>query len=203
MTGNFYRKPTSVLARALLGKILIYQKGRQFLAARIVETEAYLFQNDPACHARGGRTRRNAPMFGPPGRTYVYLIYGMHYCLNVVSGGEGVGEAVLIRALEPVAGLDIMRRRRAARLPEQLCSGPGKLTAAFGLNKKHNNLDLTAGPLYVYSQKDFRIKFGIDTPKIKHLEIVAASRIGITQGQELPLRFYIKDNPCVSFHVKH
>ena len=178
---KFYNQPTIDLARALLGKYLVLGK----LKGIIVETEAYLGSNDPGCHASRGQTLRNAPMFGPAGNTYVYLIYGMYYCLNVVSGKTGVGEAVLIRALEPVDGLPLMQKRRKTKKTENLCSGPGKLTQAFGITKKHNNLSLIDGPLQIYNSK------------IKP-EIAVSTRIGLSVGKELELRFYVDGNKFVS-----
>jgi DNA-3-methyladenine glycosylase len=124
-------------------------------------------------------------MFGTAGRTYVYLIYGMYHCLNVVSGKEGEGEAVLIRALEPVEGIALMQRRRKTKKIENLCSGPGKLTQAFGITRKHNNLSLLEGTLRIY---DSSIK----------PEIVCSTRIGLSAGKELKLRFFIKENKFVS-----
>jgi len=177
----FFNRPTVDLAKLLLGKYLVFGK----LKGMIVETEAYLYKDDPGCHASKGLTVRNEPMFGPAGRTYVYLIYGMYYCLNIVSGKKGEGEAVLIRALEPVEGITIMQRRRSTKKIENLLSGPGKLTQAFGITKKHNNLSLQDGPLYIFNNK------------IKP-EIVCTTRIGLTEGKDLELRFYIKDNCFVS-----
>ncbi|MDR2428972.1 MAG: DNA-3-methyladenine glycosylase, partial [Candidatus Margulisbacteria bacterium] len=130
---KFFEQPTVELAKALLGKYLVY--GR--LRGKIVETEAYLYRGDPGCHAHKGQTPRNAPMFGPAGRTYVYFIYGMYHCLNIVSGKTGEGEAVLIRALEPAQGLETMQKNRRTLKLENLCNGPGKLTQAFGLTRKH------------------------------------------------------------------
>lgn len=200
---SFYQQPTVKLAKELLGKILVCNDGKKLLAGKIVETEAYLYENDPACHAHKGQTKRNEAMFGPAGQTYVYLIYGMYYCLNIVGNKEGVGEAVLIRALEPLVGLEVMTKRR--NLPKNLsekqkialCNGPGKLAQAFGLTKKHNKLDLTRPPLSIYAPRDFARKFGADIPQ-KPWQIQTSGRIGIAQGKELQLRFYIKDCPFVS-----
>jgi len=178
---KFFGKSTVELARALLGKYLVLGE----LKGVIVETEAYLFRNDPGCHASRGPTARNAPMFGPAGRTYVYLIYGMYYCLNIVSGREGEGEAVLIRALEPVQGIEIMQKRRKTQKIENLCNGPGKLTQAFGITKKHNNLSLLEGNFRIYDNR-------------KNVEIVSSKRIGLSAGKELELRFFIKGNRFVS-----
>ena len=128
---KFFNQPTIDLAKSLLGKYLVFGN----LKGIIVETEAYLGYNDPGCHASRGQTLRNAPMFGPAGNIYVYLIYGMYYCFNIVSGKIGEGEAVLIRALEPIEGIPLMQKRRKTTKLENLCSGPGKLTQAFGITK--------------------------------------------------------------------
>jgi DNA-3-methyladenine glycosylase len=178
---KFFSQPTVDLAKALLGKYLVFGN----LKGIIVETEAYLYRNDPGCHASRGMTARNAPMFGPAGRTYVYLIYGMYHCLNIVGGKTGEGEAVLIRALEPVQGIELMQKRRKTKKIENLCNGPGKLTQAFGITKKHNNISLLDGNLRIY---DSRIK----------PEIASSSRIGLSAGKELELRFFIKRNRFVS-----
>ena len=196
---NFYQQPTIKLAKNLLGKYLVHEENNgTILAARIVETEAYLYKNDPACHAYKGKTKRNEAMFGPAGHAYVYLIYGMYYCLNVVSSKEDIGEAVLIRALEPVLGLDIMKRRRGTEKIISLCNGPGKLTQAFGLTKKHDKQDLTAGKLFLCSEQELCHKFSMVTLKNRKIQIRSSGRIGISQGKELQLRFYIKDCPFVS-----
>jgi DNA-3-methyladenine glycosylase len=178
---EFFNQPTVDLAKALLGKILVFGD----LQGIIVETEAYLYRNDPGCHASRGQTGRNAPMFGPAGHTYVYLIYGMYHCLNIVSGKKGEGEAVLIRALEPVRGIPLMQKRRKTKKIENLCNGPGKLTQAFGITRKHNNLSLFEGDLCVLNS---RIK-----PKI-----CTSGRVGLSTGKELELRFFIKENRFVS-----
>ena len=178
---KFFNQSTIDLAKALLGKYLVLGN----LKGLIVETEAYLYRDDPGCHASRGQTARNAPMFGPAGHTYVYLIYGMYHCFNIVSGKTGEGEAVLIRALEPVEGIPIMQKRRKTAKIENLCSGPGKLTQAFGITKKHNNLSLINGPLHVYDSK------------IKP-EISVSTRIGLSIGKELELRFFINNNKFVS-----
>ena len=172
---------TVELAKALLGKHLIFGS----LQGMIVETEAYLYKNDPGCHASNGMTKRNSPMFGPAGYTYVYLIYGMYHCLNIVSGKKGEGEAVLIRALEPVRGIKLMQKRRNTKKIENLCSGPGKLTQAFGITMKHNNISLLKGNLRICDNNE------------KH-EICTSTRIGLSAGKELELRFFIKDSRFVS-----
>jgi DNA-3-methyladenine glycosylase len=178
---RFYNQPTIDLAKALLGKYLVFGE----LRGKIVETEAYLGKDDPGCHASRGLTTRNAPMFGPAGCTYVYFIYGMYYCLNVVSGKSGEGEAVLIRALEPIDGIEVMQKRRGTNKLENLCSGPGKLTQAFGITKEHNNLSLLTGELQIHNSKE-------------KPEIGISKRVGLSVAQDLELRFFIKENKFVS-----
>jgi len=178
---KFFNRPTVDLAKALLGKYLCLGN----LKGMIVETEAYLYKDDPGCHASRGKTVRNAPMFGPAGNTYVYLIYGMYHCINIVSGKEGEGEAVLLRSLEPIEGIPLMQRRRKTKKIENLCNGPGKLTQAFGITKKHNNLSLLKGPIQILDNK-------------KSYKIAKSTRIGLTEGKDLELRFFIKDSEFVS-----
>jgi len=182
---SFYGRNTVVVARELLGALLVNNSPEGTAAGRIVETEAYI-QGDPACHASRGITRRNRVMFGPPGHAYVYFIYGMYYCFNVVSAPEGVGEAVLIRALEPMEGVDLMRARRKRERLSELCSGPARLVQAMGITREHNGVDLTEGSLVICRGEKTGEK------------IVTTTRIGIREGACLPLRFYLKDNPFVS-----
>jgi DNA-3-methyladenine glycosylase len=183
---DFYARPTVTVARDLLGTVLLHVTPEGAAAGIIVETEAYL-RNDPACHASRGQTPRNAPMFGPPGRAYIYLIYGMYHCFNVVTGPEGVGEAVLIRALEPVRGIPLMESRRGTDDPRKLCSGPGKLVLALGLGKEQNGASLMRGPLRILAGDN-------DRPR----NIKVTTRIGLTQAADLPLRFYLEVNPFIS-----
>ena len=142
---DFYLQPTLKVARELLGKIL-YRKleNGEILSGKIVETEAYL-KNDSACHASRGKTERNKIMFGPAGHAYVYFTYGMHYCFNVVTQLEGIPEAVLIRAVEPLEGIETMERNRKTTKFKNLTNGPAKLTQAFGIDKELNGVDLTRG----------------------------------------------------------
>jgi DNA-3-methyladenine glycosylase len=155
----------------------------------IVETEAYLGGDDLAAHSARGVTDRTKVIFGPPGRAYVYLIYGMYECLNIVAEPNGTPGCVLLRALEPVDGIELMRRRRpAARKAEDLTSGPGKLTRALGITREHNGCNLTRiAPLAVF-----------DSPQPQRLQIVTSTRVGITQCADWPLRFYIAGNRFVS-----
>ncbi|NLZ38451.1 MAG: DNA-3-methyladenine glycosylase [Firmicutes bacterium] len=183
---NFYSASTVEVARSLLGKVLVHETEGEVTAGRIVEVEAYLSHGDEACHAARGQTARNAPMFGPAGTAYVYLIYGIHYCFNVVTGKVGEGEAVLIRALEPLLGLQTMFRRRGSDNLKKLTSGPGNLCRAMGINLTHNGHDLRYPPLYIIADN------------FQTAEIVTTTRIGISSAVNLPLRFYLAHNPYVS-----
>jgi DNA-3-methyladenine glycosylase len=180
----FYLRPAAQVARELLGKILTFEG----VSGRIVETEAYLGKDDGAAHSARGITPRTRVIFGPPGHAYVYFIYGMYDCLNIVCEPEGVAGCVLIRALEPVSGLDQMRiRRPSARRNEDLANGPGKLTRALGIRIAHNGVDVTKGPITIHAPE-----------QTGRFEIATSTRIGITKSADLPLRFFIKDNRCVS-----
>jgi DNA-3-methyladenine glycosylase len=180
----FYGRPTVEVARALLGTVLVHGPA----AGIIVETEAYLGGDDLASHSARGITDRTRVIFGPPGHAYVYFIYGMYECLNLVCEPEGRPGCVLIRALEPVAGLELMRRRRpAARKPEDLASGPGKLTLALAITRAQNAADVTRGSLVVREPAEPR-----------HVEIAVGPRIGITKCADLPLRFFVRGNRFVS-----
>ena len=181
---SFYMRGTVRVAWALLGKVLVHGDA----SGRVVETEAYLGPGDEAAHSARGVTPRTRVIFGPPGHAYVYLIYGMYCCLNLVAEPEGRPGCVLIRALEPLTGLSQMRRRRpGVREPEQLASGPGKLTRALGITLGHNGADVTRGPITVHPPED-GYKF----------EIGVSHRVGITKAADLPLRFYIQGNRFVS-----
>jgi DNA-3-methyladenine glycosylase len=184
LTRAFYSRDAVTVARELLGKILVH--GRT--AGMIVETEAYLGGDDLAAHSARGITNRTRVIFGPPGHAYVYFIYGMHECLNLVAEPEGKPGCVLIRAAEPVAGIPIMKRRRAkARTVEKLASGPGNLTQAFGITRAQNGVDVTHGPLVVRQWS-----------KAPEFEIQVTPRIGIRLCAEWPLRFVVAGNRAVS-----
>lgn len=186
----FYNRGADVVAKQLLGCVLVRRRGRGLLAGRIVETEAYVGEDDRACHANRGRTRRNAVMYEAPGRAYVYFIYGVHDMLNVVCRPPGVPEAVLIRGVEPVHGLDSMRRRRGVRRLQDVASGPGKLCRAFAITRKQNGMDL-AGPV-----------LWITAGRLRATETISTSaRVGVDYAGEdarRPLRFFVSRNPHVS-----
>jgi DNA-3-methyladenine glycosylase len=180
---DFYARPVVEVARDLVGCTLA--RGRT--AGVIVETEAY-HESEPACHAYVGMTPRTRVLFGPPGTAYVYRSYGIHALFNAVCEPEGVGAAVLIRALEPIAGLDTMRDRRGLHGVEQLCSGPGKLTQALAIELEHNGADLVGGPIRLASRP----------PGWEDVELVAGTRVGITKAAELAWRFCATGTRSVS-----
>lgn len=190
---KFYIRPVLTVARDLLGKMLIKKDGNQVLAARIVEVEAYNGNNDEASHSFNGKTKRNEVMFNEGGYFYVYFTYGAHFCCNVVTGKKDNGAAVLIRAVEPLLGIDKMIENRFGRELKSekeiynLTSGPGKVCKAFGFNKDHSGLDLTSGTVFI-----------VDQPKIKKDRIGVSNRIGIAKSVNLPWRFFEIGNPYLS-----
>jgi DNA-3-methyladenine glycosylase len=177
---------TVALAKALVGLCLVRRSPDGITAGRIVEVEAYL-QNDPASHAYGGRTARNAAMFAPPHRAYVYFIYGNHWCFNVTAERDAIPGAVLIRALEPLDGLATMRARRASDNDRDLCRGPGRLCAALAIDGSFDGSDLVAGRRLYLAQ-----------PVRPADRVLASARIGITHATSRRLRFYEAGNPFVS-----
>jgi DNA-3-methyladenine glycosylase len=183
LASEFYERPVLVVARALIGCVVEHDG----VAGVIVETEAY-HDSEPACHAFVGVTPRTATLFGPPGRAYVYRSYGIHALLNAVCEPEGVGAAVLIRALQPLAGIPAMRARRGVQREEDLCSGPGKLTQALGIDLRENASDLARGPVRIDARE----------AAWRKPEILASERVGITKAVELPWRFSVAGNPHVS-----
>ena len=190
----FFNRDPRRVARDLLGKLLVRREGRKLLAARIVEVEAYLGEGDPAAHAAAGRTARNAVLFGPPGYAYIYFIYGNHYCLNVSTLPDGVAGGVLFRALEPIAGIQEMARRRGISINRPrdlrlLTSGPGRLAEAFAITRERDNWkDLTTTRSGLWIADD-----GFRPPRV-----LRTRRIGITKAAALPLRYILPDNPFVS-----
>jgi DNA-3-methyladenine glycosylase len=187
---SFYDRPTLTVAEQLLGKVLVHESRSGVVAGMIVETEAYIGEDDPACHAAPGPTRRNQPLYGPPGVAYVYLNYGIHYLVNAVTEPEGQPAAVLIRALAPVDGIALMRKRRAAASRDvadvDLCRGPGNLTRALGITLTHNRRDLVSGRLFVEDRGS-----GAGS-------IAWGPRIGIRVGTDRPWRCWIAGHPSVS-----
>lgn len=190
---DFYARDLIIVAKNLLGKTLVKVEKNEILAGNIVEVEAYHGEIDEASHSYRGKTKRNEIMFEEGGYLYVYFTYGTHYCCNVVTGIKGQGTAVLIRALEPVSGIEQMIKNRFGRMLKRekeiynLTSGPGKICKAFGINGIHSGTDLTGEQIYI-----------LDNKKISNRNIGNSKRIGITRSVELPWRFFIKNNPYLS-----
>jgi len=194
----FYARPTLIVTPDLLGKVLVHRTPAGVTSGVIVEVEAYVGESDPACHAAPGPTRRNAPMYGPPGHAYVYLNYGVHPLVNVVTEPAKSPAAVLIRALEPLDGIPLMRRRRMrsrtarhgkrkTRIADHaLCKGPGNVTHALGITLKDTSIDLLGDTLFI-EDRGYRIE-----------DIVWSPRIGISVGTERHWRCYAQGNVCVS-----
>jgi DNA-3-methyladenine glycosylase len=178
---------TLTVAKSLLGYTLVHESEAGITAGIIVETEAYL-TDDPACHAYRRKSLRNAPMFGEAGTIYVYQIYGMHFCVNISTNKKDIGEAVLIRALQPTEGIVLMQERRRTDNLKNLCSGPGKLVQAMGIHKAMNEWNI----------KDSDLKIISPDIQLSENQIITTTRIGITQGADLPYRYYLKDNIFVS-----
>ncbi len=191
---SFYDRDPRQVSRGLLGKVLVRRDGRRLLAARIVEVEAYLGTNDPAAHSYAGKTARNAVLFGPPGFSYVYFIYGNHYCFNVSCLPDGEAGGVLFRALEPLAGIDAMARARDVALNgprdlRKLTSGPGRLAEAFGITRERDNgKDLTSRTSDLWIADDGFLP----------AHVLITPRVGITKAKDDPLRYIIAGNEFVS-----
>ncbi len=184
---RFYSRPTQDVARDLLGATLCHRTATGLLAGRIVEVEAYLGEGDPAAHSCAGKTPRTAVVFGPPGHAYVYRIYGMHYCLNVVAEPDGRPGCVLVRAIQPVCGVRAMQENRNARTRVEIGNGPGKLTRALAIGIKTYGADLIAGPL--------TIRMPCEPAPVA---IGSSPRIGITKATDLPLRYFVTGSEFVS-----
>jgi len=188
LNSSFFSKDTLKVTKELLGKFIIRETKDGKIIGRIVETEAYL-KDDPASHSFCGRTKRNFHMFESAGKSYVYFTYGMHHCFNIVTNKKGIGEAVLIRAVEPIGGIELMKKNRKIFDEKNLCNGPAKLTMAFGIDKKYSGINLL--------DENSSLKL-MDSDEKDNFEITQTNRIGISKGKELNHRFYIKGNEWVS-----
>jgi DNA-3-methyladenine glycosylase len=199
LSRGFYDRPTLDVARDLLGKVLVHNRRGVMTSGAIVEVEAYIGESDPACHAAPGPTRRNEPLYGIPGHAYVYLNYGIHALVNVVTEAHGSPAAILIRALDPIDGIELMRRRRAREMKgrrsrseaprlatHDLCRGPGNLTMAMGITLRQNRLDLLGDRLWVEDR-------GVRVDAVSW-----GTRIGIRVGTEHPWRAWVTGHPAVS-----
>lgn len=185
---SFYDRDTELVARELLGAILVHRTPDGVAAGRIVETEAYVGEHDGACHAAAGLTQRTKWLYGPPGIAYVYFIYGVHWCFNAVTRREGLPSAVLVRALEPIDGLTLIRRRRGDPVHDrELTNGPGKLCAALAITGASNGARLDHPPLSILRGEP-----------VTDADVGISPRIGITRAADWPLRWFVKDNPYVS-----
>jgi DNA-3-methyladenine glycosylase len=184
---SFYQQPTLEVAESLLGKILVRRIGERIVTGKIVETEGYIATLDAACHAYRGKTERNKHMFGEPGTIYVYFTYGCHFMINVVTEPEGEAAAVLIRAIEPLSGVDTLMARRGTQNVRSLANGPGKLTKALDIDRNLNGESLQSNVIYI-----------ADAPPLAHAQIGISTRVGISKSAELPWRFFIRENAFVS-----
>lgn len=191
VTSSFFKRPTIVVARDLLGKYLVVKHGNGVVSGKIVETEAYVGEEDKACHASKGRTPRTETLYQEAGTVYVYLIYGMYHCVNIVTEKKDFPSAVLIRAVEPAEGVAKMERRRKTKKLTALASGPGKLCQALGITRSMNGETIDGVKIWIEDR-------GIG---VSENDIVAATRIAVDYAgpcADLPWRFYIKDSPFVS-----
>jgi DNA-3-methyladenine glycosylase len=184
----FYARDPVIVARAVLGRLLVHDSPQGRVSGLIVEAEAYRGADDPASHAHRGRTARNAAMFGEPGHTYVYFTYGMHHCLNLVTGTAGRASAVLVRALEPVEGDELMREWRGAGATPRLAQGPGNVARALGLTRAHDGLDLVSGPLWLSDLP----------PRRGGRRVARGPRVGIRVALDREWRCFLEGHPCVS-----
>jgi DNA-3-methyladenine glycosylase len=194
---SFFNPSAAVVAPRLLGHILVRRTSDGPMAAVIVETEAYVV-DDPACHGYAGESARNRSMYGPPGHAYVYFIYGVYWCVNAVCRPKGIAEAVLIRAVEPIIGVELMRKHRPVAHDRQLTNGPGKLCTALGIDRTVDGADLcdAQSPLWIGRNPEHK-KLLLDKGPM-----ITTTRIGITKAAHLPLRFYLKGSAWVSKQVK-
>ncbi len=193
LAAKFYDRPTELVARDLLGAVLQCTTREGVTRGRIVEMEAYIGPEDPACHAAAGLTQRTRHLFGPPGVAYVYLIYGMYWCMNAVTRERGHGAAVLVRAVAPVAGIELMRARRPkAKNDRELTNGPGKLCLALGIDGSMDGTSLRDGPVVIRAGEP-----------IPDEDVVVTPRIGIVKAADWPLRYFVRDDPFVSATPRH
>jgi DNA-3-methyladenine glycosylase len=193
LAAGYYDRDTALVARDLLGAILECETPEGIASGRIVETEAYLGAHDDACHAVAGVTDRTRNLHGPPGIAYVYRIYGAHWCFNAKTEPEGQGSAVLVRAIEPIEGVELMRRRRPAAAKERdLTNGPGKLCAALGITGDLDGAPLQRPPLVVRAGEP-----------VSDADIIVTPRIGITRAADLPLRWFVRGSEFVSRTPRH
>lgn len=188
---SFFLQNTIIVAKELLGKIIVKKIGKNtLLTGKIVETEAYIGEHDPACHAYQKLSGRSSVLYEDGGTIYVYFIYGNYYCFNVVTEKEGIGSAVLIRAVEPLDGIEIMKENRPGiKRIYDLTNGPSKFCIAFDIDKKFNNIKLSEDGIYIS-----------EPLRNENFEIKTSKRIGIVKGADFPYRFFIKDNPYVTRH---
>ena len=188
LPASFYDRDTALVARELLGAVLCCTTPEGVATGRIVETEAYLGEHDAGCHAAAGLTPRTRTLYGPPGTAYVYLSYGVHWCANAVTRREGLPSAVLIRAIEPLEGLPLMRRRRRGIRPDRrLANGPGKLCAALGISGSHNALSLHRSALTIHR-----------APRVRDDDVAVTPRIGLTKAVDWPLRWVVASSAFLS-----
>jgi len=189
---EFYLRSAVITAKELIGKYIFFKAGKEIIAGIIVETEAYTGRTDPAAHSYNGKTARNAVMFDEGGAAYVYFTYGNHFCFNAVTGKKNSPDAVLIRGIEPVSGIEIMKKNRGTDKIFNLTNGPGKLTRAFGIDRKLNGASLLGDEIYIAELIGENKKY----------DILKSKRIGITKNTDKLYRFYVKDNPFVSHAPK-
>ena len=192
LPAKFYDRDTEQVARDLLGAVLRHTTADGVASGRIVETEAYLGEHDLACHAAAGLTQRTRWLYGAPGTAYVYFIYGVHWCFNAVTRAVGSPSAVLVRAIEPLDGVELMRERRGTSRERDLTNGPGKLCEALGITGAMNGLSLRRSAIEILRGEE-----------IPDARVVVTPRIGITKSAEWPLRWYVDGNPYVSKTPKH
>ena len=191
LSKSFFRRPTLDVARDLLGKYLVVKHGRAIVSGKIVETEAYVGEDDKACHASKGRTPRTETLYKEAGTVYVYLIYGMYHCVNIVTEKKDFPSAVLLRAVEPAEGIEVMKKRRKTEKETALCSGPGKLCQAFGITRGMNG-EMIAGDALWIEDRGVRVRGN---------DVMEATRVAVDYAgpcADHPWRFYIKDSPFVS-----